>query len=151
MSATAESLVPTIDRICSDIFETMIKLPFGPEENPDAAPSAVMAIIGISGPRKHCLVLQTSSSTACRIAGALLATDYPDYCDDVRDAVGELCNMVGGNFKTTLGPGYNLSMPTVITGEDVTWKPPVTLEVLRRHYRCGEGVLRVLLASEPEA
>ena len=43
----------------------------------------------------------------------------PDRVDeDVRDSLGELANMVGGNLKSVLPPGVALSMPSVVDGSD---------------------------------
>jgi chemotaxis protein CheX len=38
--------------------------------------------------------------------------------DDVRDVPGELANMIGGNMKSILGQGIQLSMPSVVDGGD---------------------------------
>ncbi len=49
------------------------------------------------------------------------AVDTAEFGDDARDAIGEICNMVAGNFKAKLAglvEGCVLSVPTVITGAD---------------------------------
>jgi chemotaxis protein CheX len=38
--------------------------------------------------------------------------------DDVRDAIGELANMVGGNLKASLPSGTHMSIPSVVRGTD---------------------------------
>jgi chemotaxis protein CheX len=55
------------------------------------------------------------------MASKMLGIDAGSNGDEVQDAVGEVCNMVAGNFKNKiagLGDGCQLSVPTVITGED---------------------------------
>jgi chemotaxis protein CheX len=43
--------------------------------------------------------------------------DPPDTVDDdVRDALGELANMIGGNLKSVMATDVRLSMPSVIDG-----------------------------------
>jgi len=46
--------------------------------------------------------------------------------EDVRDALGELANMLAGNLKSVLPSGVVLSMPSVIEGSDYSlrnlWK-----------------------------
>jgi CheY-specific phosphatase CheX len=49
----------------------------------------------------------------------ILATDPPKVVDDdVRDVLGELANVIGGNMKCGMSPAARLSMPTVIEGGD---------------------------------
>jgi CheY-specific phosphatase CheX len=38
--------------------------------------------------------------------------------DDVRDVLGELANMIGGNIKCAVASGLKLSMPSVTDGSD---------------------------------
>jgi chemotaxis protein CheX len=38
--------------------------------------------------------------------------------DDVRDVLGELANMIGGNIKSAVAAGLTLSMPSVTDGSD---------------------------------
>jgi chemotaxis protein CheX len=38
--------------------------------------------------------------------------------DDVRDVLGELANMIGGNMKCGMTAGVRLSMPTVLDGSN---------------------------------
>jgi chemotaxis protein CheX len=44
----------------------------------------------------------------------------PDDDGDLEDMVGELANTVVGNARKTFGPGLNLSVPMVISGERVS-------------------------------
>ena len=51
----------------------------------------------------------------------MLGEDAASNPSAARDAVGELCNMVAGNFKSkisNLSDHCMLSVPTVISGED---------------------------------
>jgi CheY-specific phosphatase CheX len=49
----------------------------------------------------------------------ILSTDPPDTVDDnVRDVLGELANVIGGNMKCVMATAARLSMPTVIEGGD---------------------------------
>ena len=49
--------------------------------------------------------------------------DVEEVGEDVNDALGEIANMLGGYVKQILSKGgldINLSIPTVISGEDYT-------------------------------
>jgi chemotaxis protein CheX len=52
----------------------------------------------------------------------MLGRDMLEFDQNVRDAVGEVCNMVAGCFKRKLPPGVDdnclISTPTVISGTD---------------------------------
>ncbi|HEX4921453.1 MAG TPA: chemotaxis protein CheX, partial [Candidatus Bathyarchaeia archaeon] len=56
-----------------------------------------------------------------RMASRMLGIHAEEAGPEMWDAVGEIANMVAGNFKnkiTGLGDGCMLSVPTVITGAD---------------------------------
>jgi chemotaxis protein CheX len=65
----------------------------------------------------------------------MLGKDVEEVGSEISDAIGEVCNMVAGNFKNKiprLGDGCMLSPPSVIAGADyiVHAKPEVpTLQV----------------------
>ncbi len=51
----------------------------------------------------------------------MLNTDELQPEDNIRDTIGELCNMVAGSFKTKIAKMVTdclISVPTVISGED---------------------------------
>jgi chemotaxis protein CheX len=80
------------------------------------------AMIGLAGTLRGVLSLRCSSNVAYSLARLMLAEDTPASEDSVRDAFGELCNMVAGNFKAKIAgmaDGCMLSVPTVITGKDL--------------------------------
>jgi len=55
------------------------------------------------------------------MASKMLGIGRGESAAEIWDAMGEICNMVAGNFKNKisgLGDGCMLSVPTVITGGD---------------------------------
>ena len=61
------------------------------------------------------------AKSATLMASKMLGIDAVDGSSDVSDALGEVCNMVAGNFKNKipgLGDGCLLSVPIVITGKN---------------------------------
>ena len=55
------------------------------------------------------------------MASKLLRTTVAEGSREMHDALGEICNMVAGNFKTkitSLGDSCMLSVPVVITGKN---------------------------------
>ena len=81
----------------------------------------ITSMVGLAGTLRGLLSLRCSSKSAALMASKMLGIDASSNGDEVQDAVGEVCNMVAGNFKNKiagLGDGCQLSVPTVITGED---------------------------------
>lgn len=79
----------------------------------------VLALIGLAGQWVGSGVLFCQTRTACDLATRLLMSDVTEVNDEVRDAVGEITNMVIGNFKNCLESEtveVRISTPTVIDG-----------------------------------
>ena len=90
---------------------------------PDAVTDTeIVAFIGLSGGSVGMVGVYSSSSLARRIAGAMLATELPVGDDEVRDAFGEVANIIAGNIATFLcdrGETIQLSLPSVIVGKSL--------------------------------
>ena len=64
-----------------------------------------------------------SRPLAIKMASSMLMMELNSFNSDVKDAVGEITNMIAGNVKTKLTALYgemNLSIPIVIAGEGLT-------------------------------
>ena len=75
----------------------------------------VLGKVSISGSWQGAVTLGCSSNLARRAAAAMFGK-LPAEADpgEIRDALGELTNMVGGNFKTLLKGDCKLSVPNVV-------------------------------------
>lgn len=68
--------------------------------------------------------------------------------EDLRDALGELTNMVGGNIKTLLPGSESISLPTVIEGSDYG-VARLDSDVVARSQATSEGLpLEVVLLED---
>lgn len=99
-----------------------MELEFEPHstDGPDEAMS-VTAVIGFDGEYRGVLSLHCPEAIALRIAEGMLGIKPEDIDDDVRDAVGEVVNILGGEVKSFLSPGgleVALSTPEVFYGND---------------------------------
>ncbi|MBI4874107.1 MAG: chemotaxis protein CheX [Acidobacteria bacterium] len=82
-------------------------------------PDRIIAAVQFSGQADGALFLETDQPHARWFAGCLLGMEPPRTVDDdVRDALGELANVIGGNLKDTLAPGASLSLPSVVDGSE---------------------------------
>lgn len=109
-----------IARIVEDVFRTMLRLETGLAPMPETAgPGSLTAAVQFVGEWMGAVLLQCTARQACQLASRLMPGLQPTRVDeDVRDALGEIANMVGGNLKPMLPPGVALSMPSVVEGND---------------------------------
>lgn len=108
-----------------EIFSSMIMLDIAPGEpfkrNDDCLRNSISGIIGLAGTTKGLLAIHLSNDAALAVTTAFLGMDVDQINEDVRDAVGELANMLGGSLKAVLDPNgsdIQLSMPSAIHGEE---------------------------------
>jgi CheY-specific phosphatase CheX len=104
------------------VFETMLGLTVESVQTPwTGAPDRVTAAEYFVGLWNGAILLECSPSQACAFTQLLLSTERPTAMnDDVRDALGELANMLAGNLKSVLPRGASLSVPSITTGTDYT-------------------------------
>jgi chemotaxis protein CheX len=79
------------------------------------------AMVGMAGALCGMTTLRCSRSMAARFASQMLGGDATSNLSTAQDALGEMCNMIAGNFKgkvSNLADHCMLSVPTVITGGD---------------------------------
>jgi chemotaxis protein CheX len=84
-------------------------------------PLDVTAMVGLAGQLCGVLSVRCTGKAAAMMASKMLGMDLDKVGPEISDALGEVCNMVAGNFKNKvsgLSEGCMLSPPTVITGND---------------------------------
>ncbi|MFZ0523986.1 MAG: chemotaxis protein CheX [Candidatus Acidiferrales bacterium] len=112
-----------------EVFEMMagarLSAPFTPPG--EDARGEKTAMVGLAGALCGMVTIRCSSATAAKFAARMLGDDATSNSTTVSDALGELCNMVAGNFKAKvqlLAERCVLSVPTVISGEDYEMQTP---------------------------
>ena len=118
-----EEWMPLLEMAAKEVFELMLGSQLTiPDKMEDAALNTT-SMVGLAGQLCGVLSVRCDSKSAALMASKMLGVDLDKVGSDVSDALGEVCNMVAGNFKnkiTGLAEGCMLSPPTVITGEDYT-------------------------------
>ena len=152
MSVPVESNVLHDDllRIMQDIFATMLSMEIreDPTEGEPAGVGVVTASMHLGGNWNGAILLQCRLPTACRVTSVMLGIDQPDNAnDDVKDVMGELINMVSGNFKAVLGGGSYLSLPTVVEGSDYRFHVLRGIPAGRVDFQTPAGGVRVSLVE----
>jgi chemotaxis protein CheX len=106
----------------SEVFEMMAGVRPELDRAPPETPSGEhTAMVGLAGALCGMVTIRCSKETSALLASLMLGGDAASNPSTARDALGELCNMVAGNFKAKisgLADHCMLSVPTVITGGD---------------------------------
>jgi chemotaxis protein CheX len=105
-----------------EVFEMMagVRLEISPASTEEPRGEQT-AMVGMAGALCGMTTLRCTQATSAKLASLMLGGDAASDPSTAKDALGELCNMVAGNFKgkiNNLADHCMLSVPTVITGED---------------------------------
>lgn len=87
----------------------------------DSAHCDISAIIGLAGEANGWVAISFERATALTIASNMLAEAKQSIDSDVRDAVGEVVNMVAGGAKAEFaakGFSFKIAIPTVVVGDN---------------------------------
>lgn len=129
-----------IAQIVSSILGTMIGWQVTPlsqqevvPENPDQV--SVTGCVTIGGDWEGCVILTMPQNIAHESADTMFALE-PGVASkaEVRDCVGELTNMIGGNFKSQLEGKNVLSIPSVVEGKEYTVSSPGLQKVCDQYF-----------------
>ena len=128
-----EYWLPTLQLATQEVFDLMLastlETPVGPTSKEGLD---ITSMVGLAGQLCGILTLRCNSKSAMRMAARMLAIEVEDVDAEMWDAVGEICNMVAGNFKNKipgLGDGCMLSLPTIITGTEYNLHSVVNDEI----------------------
>jgi chemotaxis protein CheX len=122
--ASREGWLPTLALAMREVFDLMLACPLEVTKlppPPDKEGIDVVSMVGLAGQLTAVLSLRCSPKAAARMASRMLGADSEMAGPETWDAVGEICNMVAGNFKNKIsgmGDGCKLSVPTVISRAD---------------------------------
>ena len=82
---------------------------------------SVTAVVGFGGMLSGACVFRSQGDVAMKIAAHMTGMEFTSVDDTVKDAIGEVCNMLAGAWKgkvPELAAHCGLSVPAVITGRD---------------------------------
>jgi chemotaxis protein CheX len=112
----------------------------------------VSGIIGITGPANGSMSISFSSPCILKIVANMLGEECAEINDDIKDAVGELTNMISGTARNELGTKgftFQIAIPTIVSGAGHQIKhqckgPTVAIPF---ETACGSFVVEVSLDS----
>ena len=118
-----------LDHAASEVFEMMVGSPLALADQTTLPCIAdYTAMIGLAGDLCGVLSFRCSNESAAQIAGKMLGMEECPSAESIRDALGEICNMVAGSFKaqiSDLAAQCMLSVPMVVSGKDYQLYPLV--------------------------
>jgi chemotaxis protein CheX len=112
---------PLLELAAGEVFELMLSCQLSVPATTEEKAMDITAMVGLAGQLCGVLSVRCEDKAAALMTSKMLGLEPAKVGPDVSDAVGEICNMVAGNFKNKiagLGDGCLLSPPTVITGRD---------------------------------
>lgn len=110
---------PLLTLSVQEVFSLMLGSELITATEPLSCELTVTAMVGLAGDLCGLISLRCDAHSAGLMASKMLGTEIVDGSPEAIDAVGEVCNMIAGNFKNKiagLGDGCQLSVPTVISG-----------------------------------
>jgi chemotaxis protein CheX len=137
ISATAraheENWQPILELSVEEVFEMMLGCRVKPTPRSEHERNGQFtAMIGLAGSLCGVLSVGCDAPTARQLARCMLG-GVVNSEDQVSDALGEICNMVAGNFKNKLA-GMDgrclLSVPTIISGRECQFRSLADADLL---------------------
>ena len=139
-----------------EVFETMLAVARDamqscPVETQIGAAESVTAVVGFGGILSGACVITCDESSARHIAARMTGMEFDALDDVVKDAIGEICNMVAGTWKSRmpeLAANCGLSVPAVITGRDYNLRMQSPEFRVLQAYRFDQATIQVSIVCD---
>lgn len=127
LESMMETIALDITESTKTLFETMIMMDLKYNEaslvDDTQIKTDVIGMVSFTGKYHGVIALFCSKRFALKVASTMLMTELTEFTSEVKDAIGEVSNMVAGNVKTKLTAqcgDMHLSIPIVIAGEGLS-------------------------------
>ena len=130
-----------------EVFEMMLGMHAAPAEDVVIVPE-MTAIVGLAGSLCGLFSIRCSRATAVKLATKMLGIEPDEKAGEVMDALGEVCNMVAGSFKSRIpliADTCMLSVPTTISGEDYHVHPLRGGQRYEMFFQCEDCPMQIIL------
>lgn len=112
-----------LDTSVDEVFNMMLGVACERHEDveDEKASETITAVVGFGGLLSGACVFRSTDAAALVIAAKLTGMEFPEVDDTVKDAIGEVCNMLAGTWKgrvPDLSANCGLSIPAVISGSN---------------------------------
>lgn len=141
-----------LDDAVDEVFRLMMGVACVPfESETEECMETVTAVIGLAGTMSGACTLCCGLKTALRMAECMVGAHPLKLDAMVKDAIGEVCNMVAGAWKgkhAALASGCMLSTPAVVTGSSYQLHMQQQEFRVDRTYRFEEHTLSISIICE---
>jgi chemotaxis protein CheX len=121
----ADKWLPLLEHSAHEVIQIMLRSKLEPGKPGPKPEVQFTAMVGLAGLVTSVLSVRCGHKFAAQIASAMLGMPPNEAGEHAWDALGEVANMVAGNFKNKIDGMSDkclLSVPTVITGADYPFK-----------------------------
>jgi chemotaxis protein CheX len=119
-SSQCDKWIPLIETSAREVLDLMLGCQLTVSAIArETTPPDVTAMVGLAGQLRGVFSVRCDGKVAVLMASKMLGVVLDKVGPEVADVLGEVCNMVAGNFKNKivgLGHGCLLSPPTIVTG-----------------------------------
>lgn len=115
--------------------------------------NCVTAMVGMAGTYSGLVCAHAPRDLALQITSGMLGMEVTEVDDDVRDALGEIANMIAGSFKlhlTRCGADIRISTPSVVTGSDYDVSAGTMQDTITLRFTTDNGWFIVAITMEKE-
>jgi chemotaxis protein CheX len=142
-----------LDATVEEVFQLMLGVDCRRGEAPLPASSSesVTAVVGFGGALSGACIFRSDSDVAIQIASRMTGMEFTEVDDTVKDAVGEIGNMLAGAWKgkvPELAASCGLSVPAVITGRDYNLRVQAPEFQLNHVYHFAEFAFSVTIVCD---
>jgi chemotaxis protein CheX len=132
-----------------EVFASMVFIDIAPETVDSGEVDAdLSSMIGLAGDLKGTLAIKCPADVAMAITGAMLGMEVSELAEDVKDAIGEIANMIAGGLKESLagcGKKIELAIPTTAIGKSIRTSGLSTASLVQVPFRVPQGSFSVEL------
>jgi len=141
-----------LDASVDEVFHMMLGVACAPiKQAAIEEAETITAVVGFGGLLSGACVFRSGATAALTIAAKLTGMDFPELDDTVKDAIGEVCNMLAGTWKgrvPDLAANCGLSIPAVITGSNYNIHVQAPEFRLHHTYRFEDSVFAVTIICD---
>jgi len=122
------------------------------DSEPPRCDNPIIGAIHLAGPWHGLVMTGFEPSLAFAVTAHLLGEERPtSYNEDVRDAVGEIANILAGNLKRLSPYHTEMSIPAVIEGVRGRSMQIPGMEINRLYFQTPHGMFWLTLAPLPDS
>lgn len=149
MSSSQLPIQAVIDEVWSSIVGTALEV----TDSEEALRGPTMAAtVPYYGDWRGAVIVRVDAPLARIVGSRMFMIPEDELTDaDVQDAVGEVCNMIGGNLRAHLSRTCELGTPTIATGTGLHVCVPDTHALARIRYRSEDCGVEVTLLQQQAA